>query len=218
MGVIIGHISTSTSSTAVVTTPPIDTTGANVIYIVGWSVFTVSGTPPGGFDNKGNTYVNVGDPNSTCNGGMVLRRCFNPVVGSGHTFSISGSPSFSTEIAVVAMKVANVGVVVNDRNGNQVNPVQCSASITPAGDDYVYVSAATAGCGWTSMSVDSGFTILETQLHLGLAYLTQSIAATINPIWSILAPGGIGGSTGATVMESMGTFAPTGGDWRVYEA
>jgi hypothetical protein len=212
--VVIAHTSISTSGTNLATTAPIDTTGANAIYMFGYSVFGVG--PP--TDSKGNVWTDDGDLDSTCNGGAGFTRCFNPVVGTGHTFSVTGNASFTTQLLVLALRVQNPGSFLNIRANSQVNPVQCSIPITAPVDNLVLVSCAVAGCGWTSLTVDSGFTIIEQQPNIGMAYLIGAISTSINPTWTTLTSGGIGGSTGGVVLESMGVFIPTGGNWQVYEA
>lgn len=215
---LIGHAQGQVTGTAVATTAPIDTTGATALYIFGSTTFTI-GEPAGGYDNFGNTWVIIGDPNSTCNGSIIGLRCFNPITGPGHVFRISGSPSFSTYVAVLALKVDSPGgVYLLTRSANQANPVQ-PGSMTPPSDNAVIVCAAQAGCGWLGPpTVDSGFTMVEAVGNLGVAYQVQPAAAPINPTWSSLAPGGIGGSTGCSVAESMSLFPPFGGGLRVYEA
>lgn len=221
--VLLAHISAFVSGTAVATTPPIDTTGATALYVFGASTFTM-GVAPGGTDNKANAFVQFGDPNSSCNGSIISWRCFNPTTtGPGHTFSVSGSPSFSTYIAVLALTLKDPGAAyLLTRTASKVKPCQ-PGSMTPPADDFVIVAAAVAGCGWGPLgggipAVDSGFTLIEAVGSLGVALQVQAKAAPINPTWSTLTPEPIFGETGCAVMEGMGFFPPFGSGLRVYEA
>lgn len=220
MSLIVNQVAVSTSGITVVTTPPIDTTGAKVIYLAGASVFGI-GTPPGGYDNKGNTWTLLANPFSTCNGGMGVLRCLNPIVGSGHTFSVSGNSSFYTEMSVIAIAPLNYGTpYINTRADSNANPVKAGGGgITMPMDHAVFMAFAVAGCGWDSVSVDEGFTTVHTLAHLESAYYVQDIGrVNIDPTWTALSTGGIGGSKGGAVLESIGVFPNLGGDWQVYES
>jgi hypothetical protein len=221
MGVVIAHTASSTIGTNHTVCGPIDTTGANAIYIFGYSVF--AGGNVG--DNVGNTYTLIGDPDSTCNGGLISVRAFDPIVSTSHTFHFDGNSTFENQIAVVAFQVQDPGgSFLNTRNGRQVNPVQSSSTILPPSNNAVFVSAVVGGCGWgpaglSFPTVDEGFTILEAQNRLAVAYLSQDTAAAINPTWITLnTRTDVPNPTGATTLECMGFFIPFSGGWQVYEA
>lgn len=209
MGVIVAHASAAFASGATMTTPGIDSTGATAIYIFGFSTFGVF-TP---VDSYGNSWVLLDNPFSTCNGGMSGFRCFNPITGPGHTATLSGDPAYGKQIAIVAMNVTDPSgtwALRRTQAASNQDPVQPGvfSPVAPSVSNYVIIAAASAGCGWTSLAVDSSFTLLESQLQLGVAYrVLASPDPTLNPGWTTLTPGGIGGSKGAAMMEGLGTFA-----------
>lgn len=211
MSVIIAHTSNLSLSGGVVC-GPIDTTGSTAIYIFGWGVFGVF-QPSTGFDSYGNTWVLVGNPFSTCNGGLSGYRCFNPVCGPGHTFGlVPGLNTYGTEIAVVAMRPVDptgTWALRRTQAASGQNPIQPGvfSPPAPAVANYVIVAAGMAGCGLTPVGVDSGFILLEALPQMGMAYqVLASVPPTLNPTWTTLVPGGTGGSTGAALMEGMGVY------------
>lgn len=165
------------------TTPSIDTTGANLI-IIGVSGWT--GSFPAPADSKGNSWTAL-TQRSYGDSIVCLYYCYAPTVGSGHTFSMSGTVYAS--IMVLAFSgAASSPFDAENGNGNGSTPVNTLAagSITPSEDNELVV-AVWGSSNFDSPSVDSGFTLSQVNAgtglpyHGGLAYKIQTTAATVNP-------------------------------------
>lgn len=184
---IIAHtVAGGTADT--VTTGAIDTTGASRIVLavshdVG-STVTVS-------DSKGNTF----SPRTEIAGTSARTRfydCLNPVVGTGHTFTVAGTQAYPS-VAVIADNTGGpfgnqAGAAGSDAGGQP-------GSLTPTGNHQVVFTAFGMDEAFTAV-VNSGFTISDQVAadpgnHYGvaLAYKVQTAAAAVNPTWS----GGIHG-------------------------
>lgn len=168
------------------TSGSIDTTGANLIVILGNSAFGGLGTPS---DNKSNTWTAL-----TEYGGNYKQRiwyCSSPTVGSGHTFSASISFGRYSVLAFSGAETTSVFTAENGGTdgGTGVDTIQ-TGSVTPNGANDLFV----AGCYWegttsTNSSVNSGFTeYLDTEesiAAMNVAYLIASgDSSAKNPVFS----------------------------------
>jgi hypothetical protein len=202
----------------------LDTRGATVIYIFGSSVFGVAEPLPLHYDDQGNHYTLMSNPFSTCNGGMNGLRCFNPNTSATHTFRVGGNVSFWTDLIVLAIAPDFAGdsfVHKRERSG-QIDPVM-PGSLPTSVPNYVMVSGVVIGCGSGGMGIDSGFTIIQQTLHMGVALAVQALPTTIDLTWTgLLAVPGQPNPTAGVVVEGFGTFSntppPTGSNTRIYEA
>lgn len=169
------------------TTSAIDTSGADaLIAVVAWSP---SNGEPTLTDSKGNTWTlrNIATGGF---GGEANRifDCIGPTVGTGHTFTLTGS-SADTGIAVLACSGVKQTSPYDQSNQNDfasgatMNP----GSVTPTEDNELIV------CGLSTIqvstaSIDGGFTELgyltASNRGIDLAYLIQTTAAAANPTWS----------------------------------
>lgn len=186
---IIGN--TSAAGTAnTVTTSSLDTTGANLV-IVACSYQVSSGASL--TDNKSNTWTALTESAYSANVAVKLYYCINPVVGSGHTFTLSGTtvyPSIGV-LALSGMLNANVFDVENGANNGTAKSTIATGSITPTLDDELLVTVLGFNNSGTPLSIDNSFTVLESQnflasnhYGLGLAYKVQTSASAINPTWT----------------------------------
>lgn len=180
-GKIAGALNGTTSSA-------IDTTGASLIvlsigqYDVGSDV-TLS-------DSKGNTWVKL-TVQSNFDTRSWIAYCINPTVGTGHTFTIAGSNSYSfaTISAWVGTAAATTFRSQNSANSAIANSIQ-PGSVTPdANGQLVW----TGFCGFVNASstINSSFTITDQNAGASGtcyggagAYLIQGTAAAVNPTWS----------------------------------
>lgn len=179
------------------TTSAVDTTGATLLVVAvprytGGGAVTVS-------DSNSNTWVQLtlyggADP------GLALYYVKNPTVGSGHTFSCSGSGIYAP-ISMQAFSVTDTTANVDQQNGASSNS---PGSITPSVDNCVVVTAFSGHGG--APTVDAGFT-LTTGLaenvcyRIGMAYKVQTTAAAINATWS----------SGSNDVAVIASFKPAGG-------
>ena len=180
---LVSSIGAGSTTGTNATTPPIETTGANliVVFVASDGVQTVS-------DSKGNTWVGLTShpaySNPTSN---KLYQCINPVVGTGHTFTVSGSGK--PVIIAAAFSGASGGLDLESGAG-------CAAGNSGVGTGSLTTSVANelvitgVGAAGLTLTINSGFTII-TQVALtsnsyegGLAYLIPASSGTVaGPFW-----------------------------------
>ncbi len=174
-----------------VTTGSANTTGATLI-VVAVASHEPSAEPTlsdlvGG---NSNTWV----PITVVNGvgpRMHVYYAASPIVGSGHTFTVTGTSSFPS-VAAIWFSGSHASVPFDQQNGAEVSGVTSGqpGSITPSEDGEVIVAAmGTASAG--SYSIDSPFTAEENLTIVGgqaygllLAYSIQTTATARNPTFS----------------------------------
>lgn len=181
-------------------------------------------------DSKSNTwtllstYAAGGDPTTE------LYYCIPTSVGSGHTFSYSGSNAFSS-IAVAAFsgvkQTSPQDGSTTTNTGSGLTSIQ-PGSITPSVDGGLWVSAlGINNCGSVPASTFAGVTSRRDHLNsvggyddnygVGLTWEIQTTATASNPTWSwasgstpgaigavFFAAGGGGGGTGQPTMRRWG--------------
>lgn len=192
---LISHAGSATGVTS-----GIDTTGANLI-IINDSFFGGSSTPT---DSKGNIWTGLTGQGV---GGRAVRLyyCYNPTVGSGHTFT--STAAFSS-IQVQAWS-GSAASPFDQENGG-VGVLQ-PGSITPTEDNELLVVGLSHSDGTVTQSINGGFTIppgndIANSGNDGgaMAYLVQTSAAAANPAWSP-------GTNARTVIASFKAGAGGGG-------
>lgn len=174
------------------TTSGINTTGASLLTAV--VISYIGSAEPTLSDSKGNTWT----PGTVRTGGGAnvsrarLWYVSSPTVGSGHTFSASGSTSFPA-IAVSAWSGVDTVSPADQENGGGASASATSlatGSITPAEDGELILAAwGFDQAGTPSFpSADLSFTVLDSLFNVagqsfGIvhAYLIQGTAAAINP-------------------------------------
>jgi hypothetical protein len=173
------------SSPGIVTTAAINTTGADLLVLgVAYNV----GGPPSVSDSKGNTWIAL-TARTSSNASHRFFYAKNPTVGSGHTFTVSGSFSYPG-IVVQAFSGADTTAPFDVEAGTSGSSGTSAATgaITPSAANCLIV----AGCAnesVTGLRVDAG--LLQTTLNqLASAYLgsatgwkAQTTAAAISPTW-----------------------------------
>lgn len=190
---IIAHTWISTDS-ATVTTPAIDTTGANLI-IYGVSIVNGSFTIT---DNKGSpTLTKLTEQGDAFDGIRSNQICYaiSPTVGTGHTFTFANSASSFSVLEVLAVKKSSGTPTFDTQNGfSQSSGASAESfqvgSVTPAGDNELIVTSAVWNNNQTP-TIDSSFTFSDwgstptAGVNMGgLAYLIQTTGGTVNPTWS----------------------------------
>jgi hypothetical protein len=163
------------------TTPSINTTGATLITAVigGW-VSSVSGIT----DNKSNTWTlarpRKASPNA-CE--LAFFEMIPGTVGSGHTFSVSGS--FATLcIAAWSGPVRNYVTAA----ASSVTSSQPGALTVPTNLETLILAGISFEVAAT-LSIDSGFTIADQNPFIGSTAFGSALAykvatADVNPTWS----------------------------------
>lgn len=180
----------STGASTGATTTGFDTTGANLIVV---ALSFDGGSTPTLSDSKGNTWtaltLGAGSPRAR------LYYCQAPSVGSGHTFSISGTNTFgSVNVQAFSGAIVSPFDVENTAAGTSTSPQ--AGSITPGFNNELVVAATATGNGNIN-SIDGGFTstnpvnyLASNHYGIGIAYLIQTTAAAANPTWTLSVSGG----------------------------
>lgn len=190
---IVNHAIVAGNGAAIVTTPAIDTTGANLLVVIGG---TASATLNPISDSKGNAWQQA-EQFSNSPISMAIEYCATPVVGSNHTFSWD---SANGPLCVIALASAP--------SANPYDWSESAAAASPGG-----FGPSNANCMViTAMSceqaepytVDTGFTILATENYvsgvsngLAIAWQIMSSPAYFTLNWS---------GTGANVSSSIISF------------
>lgn len=184
---LIAHTFAVSAAGDGVTTPAINTTGADIL-VVGISDIGGSGTIT---DSKGNTWT----PLSLATQGSLHARLVyakSPTVGSGHTFTVTDTGGFPS-IYVAAFSGSNLSAPFDQENtgtsasGTTVQP----GSITPSADNELIVTMEATNSTPKPYSIDSGFVITDSSNNAGsnfagaLACLIQTSAAAVNPTWTM---------------------------------
>lgn len=189
---IVAHTVASSGDTNSVTTPAIDTTGANLIYLA-VSDFLVQ--PLGTIsDNKGNTWtiITVGGDGDGNFCRISTYFCLNPTVGAGHTFTYSGTAVYPSMTAL-ALSGAAAASVLDQKNTNSslATTTLATGSVTPSENNEIVITSTSDLSVSGSKSIDSGFTISDQMLYspgsffgIGTAYLIQTSAGAVNPTWT----------------------------------
>lgn len=166
-----------------VTTPGIDTSGANLI-VIAIAVQKLAGNDPS--DSNHNTWTGLTAVSSSSAQKIRFYYCLNPVVGSSHTFSFSETNTFPT-IAVVAFSGATAFGQESGTTATQ------PGSITPAEDNEALVTFGSHSDSGTAPTVNSPFSSNLTASiagagpcwALGMAYEIQTTATARNPTWTL---------------------------------
>lgn len=186
---LIGHIQAPSTDSSTITTGTLDTTGADLIVIC-----MPFGADPGTTlptDNKGNTYTAL----TKHLGGLSDRwhriyYCQGGTVGSGHTFSWSLASSFPMIQASAWSGSGSTPFDVENGTGNTFNTSNQTGSVTPSTNNQLIIAGLCFDPADTP-TIDSGFTILDTQNDQQFghqsgqhAYLIETTATAQNPTFS----------------------------------
>lgn len=197
---LVNNVSGSGANTF--TSSGVDTSGSNLLVVV------VSGNAAAGTlsDSNSNTWSPLTAHSDGANQ-VQISYAKNATVGTGHTFTMTGSSIF-TSICVLAFSGADTTAPFDQENGTQGggfdNTNFLPGSITPGSNNEVVVSGVSFNNTQT-MSVNSGLAITDqvnftggTNYGCAGAYIVQGTAAAINPQWTMTAPTTAGGITQAS--------------------
>lgn len=202
---------TSTGNANSATTSAINTTGANLI-VLGVGSFSFTGEPTLS-DSKGNTWTGL-TARTSGNARLRIFYCISPTVGSGHTFSTSGTSSLSG-IVVQAWSGGATPAFDAQSGAAGVQP----GSISPAEDNELLVVFGASddplqtrfptGINSDFQVADIGSGILGS---LASAYQIQTTATARNPSWTPA------GSVDVSAMAAFkgGGAASSGSPWYYY--
>jgi len=188
--VLVAHTAAGSGNAANVTTPAIDTSGANFL-IVATGLFSSFVAPA---DSKGNTYSFLTAYSSVLGGFVRLWYCLTPTVGPGHTFSVPGSSVNYPSICAAAFSAAGA-LMFDVQNGAQAvgasAPIIQPGVVNPGQVNELILTAVVTGLNADSVSsISTGFVITDLvassnlfHLGLGMAYQIQTAATPENPTW-----------------------------------
>lgn len=214
---VVASVAASGTSNAV-TSGGINTTGADLIVVTTSDYDGVAATSL--TDSKSNTWTKLTTRDSAgLTGRNVIYYCYNPIVGSGHTFSLSQSISFPALSAIAFSGSASTPFDVENGATNSSSNTIATGSITPSQNGEMVV----AGVNWndggshpgSTVSITASMTIpVQTPPVSGscfgsaIAYIAQNTAAAINPTWT-----STGDALGmaATIASFKGVAAAGGG-------
>lgn len=173
------------------TSGAINTTGCDflVVAVIDYAVSPAAVLT----DSKGNTWLGL---TAYTAGGAVgrvkLYYAVNPTVGSGHTFTLTGTTIAAT---VIVQGFSGVALTSPFDTGKDSGSSATATSIQPGSltpsENNTLVVTGMAYQDTTVLTVNSGFTITDQITYTGgdhfgggLAHLIQTIAAAVNPTWS----------------------------------
>ncbi len=170
--------SSSTSTT-------IDTSGANFLTMVTVDYAKNSATDII-TDSKGNTWQHLNNYSGS-NANVTIWYVVNPVVGSGHSFTAKGG---CVSMFISAWSGMSTVLPFDVQNGNGCTSCTSlsTGSVSPTTGNVLVITGYSDN-NTSTLSINSGFTILDTQRNAsaetgGVAYLIQPTATTVNPSWS----------------------------------
>lgn len=203
--------SDASADTNSVTSGAIDTTGAHLLVVLSSSF--ESATEPTLTDSKSNTWVALTPQPMTASARARLYYCANPTVGSGHTFTLTGTGTYCSILVAAWVEAAGATFDPTKESGTTFTGTPDTVqpgSITPSVNDCLVLTGG-AYAGPAGAIVDSGFTIIDDEPASGgvcfgacLAYKVQTTAAAVNPTWTCTATWASGGIV-------MAAFKPAGG-------
>lgn len=216
------------------TTSAINTTGASLLVAFVGFVFNNAAVIS---DSYGNTWTPLTFHLGVNNCTTQIFYVQNPTVGTGHTFSETGTSTYPA-LSVAAFSGTATSSVFDVQNGT--NPVGATTfqpgSVTPSQNNSLIVTGFDNDQGSSAQdtTINSGFTITDQNGYGfgvneggGLAYLVQTTAAPVNPTWTMStaalgagsaiavfkpaagSPGALTGSASAT-STATGTLAGRG--------
>jgi len=187
------------------TTSAINTTGANFIAISSTSFITIPNTDVSDSKSNGNPTALTSSAGSG-SGSTPVQRIFywtNPTVGSGHTFTIGTSGSFSSVCVeawsnMATSSVFDSGGTLTDTTAGMGGGTTCDqgSSVVPTSGAKVLISGISYNTTGAP-TIDSGLTVDANVLiggasnyASGIASIRQSNGSSIRPIWTTGASAG----------------------------
>jgi hypothetical protein len=167
-----------------VTTPAIDTTGANFLAVIGQSDDPSTGVLT---DSYGNTWTQATAGSSSV---PVVYYCSSPIVGPGHTFTMTHSGGFTAALAVGAFSGVHASPFESVVNApNRSGPTSQPGILAPSVGDLAITGIAGAHpLVVVGSSIDSDFTITDavdgggfSESHVAMAYLIVTGASGETP-------------------------------------
>lgn len=189
---LISYTGATSPDANTVSTSEIDTTGANLFVVIASSYQFADA--PILTDNKGNiwnalTLYQFG-------GNIQMFYCANGLAGNNHIFTLTGTGS-NPSIAIASFSGSSASPFDLENGNGAAGASLSTGTITPSVNNNLIITGLNSLSG-TNGTINSGFSLLYyagsvagKSFGIGLAYLIQSSASSINPTWT---------DTGALVM------------------
>jgi hypothetical protein len=183
--VLIGHTAAfdNGSFAGVITTAPIETTGADFLVLVA----AVADINPTVTDSFGNTWTAVPAVDHAWTGQLFYAA--NATVGTGHTFTVvQADEDVGCAVAAFSGVLAS-RPLESDLNGLGSTTLQFGA-ITPGRAGDLIVTGLNSFASSAAPSTDTGFTVTDSLFGTGnissptLAYLIAPTSDPVNPTWT----------------------------------
>lgn len=199
--VFLGSASGVSLDSSNVTTSGIDTSAVNFISI---TVSSYAGNAePTLSDSKGNAWT----PRTVQTGALIRQRlfdCVNPIVGIGHTFTVSGAMSFPA-LVVQTFSGVNSSPFGSENGATDAGETINTGSVTPAVPNSLLVTGLAFNLSTATTAIDSSFNKTDSTTPslngLGAAMAYKITSSAENPQWVVT-----GGASGTST--SIATFAP----------
>lgn len=170
-------------------TSAVDTTGANFIVVSVSSAVIGGSTVPTLSDNKSNTWTSLTGYTVGASRHTIFY-VLSPTVGTGHTFTTSGTNIYP---AIIVRAFSGVSSYDSQQSGaTGTSSPLATGSVTPSANGALILTGICGDPGATH-SYPSGFTgginipqdsLSGFNIQGSSAYLIQTTAAAINPSWS----------------------------------
>lgn len=175
-------------STSPRTTSAIDTSGANILFVIATSI--VSGSVLVITDSKSNTWTALTEYSTSGNSRTRIYYAINPNVGSGHTVTLTSAADIFACAWFVAFS-GSAATPFDSENGSTGSGQIFTNPVTPSENDELIITGFGTLSG-TTPTVSDGVTLFTgaTGLNGGnwyggaAGYKIQTTAASINPQWS----------------------------------
>lgn len=187
--VLKAHTSAESPGGADVTTGSIDTTGADFLVI---SLASFTATAVTVSDSKGNSWT----PLTIRTGNAVDVRIYYSIptsVGSGHTFTVTGSAFQSLSVAAFSGSAQSSVFEAESGVGSASASTLQPGSLTPSADNYLIITGQGGNSQGHAGTTDSPFTSNTDSLvdhaagsngfGTGIAWDIQTTATARNPTW-----------------------------------
>lgn len=191
---ITTHTATSSPDGNSVTTPGVTTTGANLLVVI--VAYYHSGTFTSLTDSKSNTWGQLTDYTFSGANGVRVYYSTGPIVGTSHTFTITGSNIYPS---ITMSAWSGVSTAPFDKeNGATGIGVSQPGNVAPSEDNELIITGS-ADSGASTYTIDSGFTITDQLAQIGGLALSSAMAyiingagtsgVNVNPTWTAPAAG-----------------------------
>ena len=216
---VVSSVNLNMPTTGNFTTSSIDTTGATLI-VINQSGYNQVGSIS---DSKGNTWTAL-TQRSTGNTYQRMYYCVDPIVGTGHTFTVTGGADGSLQVAAFSGISASGFDVGAGGTGSTVTTGQ-PGSVTPSANGSLIVSGIAllnAASGTACLAgIDSDFKIIVRDPTTGsssgtilgaLAFLVEqpASAAARNPKWTVTINGDLTWAGQNAVFAASGSATSLG--------